>query len=1305
MSAASVVLALLPILLGSPNHHQTPPSAQGVSPLPNGVHAVWDVDRAWRESTPTRERICLNGLWNWQPSRSTVEAIPSAGWGWFKTPGCWPGIGDYMQKDCQTVYRNEAWKNLDMGGVTVAWYQREFNVPDAWKGRRISISADYVNSLAVVFVDGQRVGSISFPCGDLDVSSHVKAGGKHRLTMQVVALPLKAVIASYSDTNAAKEMRATVQRRGLCGDVFLGAAPTHTRLSDVRIETSVQRWTVTVRGEIAGADPSRDYRLVARIRENGRTIKTIQSGDLVPTGADSGRVSFTAAWSPQKLWDLNTPQNQYDAEISLLDRSGKVLDVQTPRRFGFRELWIDGRDFVLNRSRIFWSCVPFDNAAVSAGLASYEGAKESFLRLKSFGINMVYTHNYDCNPGSYLAFDEILRAADDVGMLVALTMPHFGDYDWSAPDADASNGYARHAAFFARVAANHPSVIAYATSHNATGYNEDTNPDKIDGFEYKRDSWALNNMNKALRAEAIIAGLDPSRLVYHHSSGSLGTMHTVNFYLNWAPIQELDDWFEHWGTVGIKPAFMVEFGVPFSWDWAMYRGWYKGVRSFGSAQVPWEYCMAEWNAQFLGDRAYRVSDAEKANLRWEAPMFESHREWYRWDYPYPMGSTDPGFEDQQQVWAMYTTDNWRAFRTWGVSGISPWETYGTFWRLKPGVKRGRVELTTDWNSLQKPGYSPDYVDGRFERRDTAFAESDWEPTTGGKSLLRNNRPLLGYIGGKSGEFTEKGHNFRAGERVAKELIVVNNSRTSVTCRCTWSLDLPVKLTGTARLDLQTGKIDRFPIAMALPADMKPGIYRLSADFEFLERESQHDEFTIHVLATPTPSTDKVRIAAYDPKGDTFATLTRLGYSVSKVQSASGLAGFDLLVIGKNALTPDSPGIDLSAVPKGLKVILFEQTGETLEQRFGFRIQEYGLRNVFPRIADHPALAGLDTDSLRDWRGDATVIPPRLSFVLADKFNGVPAVVRSGMLLPRVWRCGCRGSVASVLIEKPAIGDFRPIVDGGFSLQYSPLMEYREGQGLIVFCQMDVCGRTEPDPAADRLAANLIKYVSAWKPGPSRELLYAGDQSGRAQLEHAGFTVTDYAGKIDARHVLVAGPGSGTDLARYRDAISKDLSEDGHLLGIGLDGDDLRHILPTPAEASYREYIESAFEPMPLSSPFAGVADADVFNRAPRKIPVLAPGPGVEPGGVLASLNNGRAILMQLVPWSFTQAQQNTKRVFRHTSFALTRVLANLGVSANTPLLERFARPVDLSKKEQRWLSGFYLDVPAEEDDPYRFFGW
>ncbi len=72
--------------------------------LPEGVKAVWDMGQAYRETTPTRERISINGLWRWQPAGSRSDQPPAGNWGYFKVPGCWPGITDYMQKDCQTVY-------------------------------------------------------------------------------------------------------------------------------------------------------------------------------------------------------------------------------------------------------------------------------------------------------------------------------------------------------------------------------------------------------------------------------------------------------------------------------------------------------------------------------------------------------------------------------------------------------------------------------------------------------------------------------------------------------------------------------------------------------------------------------------------------------------------------------------------------------------------------------------------------------------------------------------------------------------------------------------------------------------------------------------------------------------------------------------------------------------------------------------------------------------------------------------------------------------------------------------------------
>jgi beta-galactosidase/beta-glucuronidase len=1273
------------------------------APLPDGVKAVWDLGKAHRDKTATRERVCLNGLWRWQPGRETADAVPADGWGYFKVPGFWPGNANYIQEDCQTLYRHPKWRDADLRGPTAAWYQRELTVPEEWTGRHLAVSAEYVNSFAVVYVDGKKVGDVRFPAGEVDLTAACRPGGKHVLSLLVVALPLKGVVLSYTDTNSARLVRGSVERRGLCGDVWLNSTPAAASITDVKVDTSVRKGEVTVSAALDGLAVGVAYSLRVRIVQEGRaarefTSKAFKAGDL-----KGGRVAVTETWKPEKLWDIHTPHNMLAAEVSLVDAEGKLLDASYPVRFGFREFWIDGRDFYLNGTRIHLSAVPLDNAQIGARTATYDGTRETLKRLQGFGINFVYTHNYGCQPGSHVSFAEVLRAADDVGMLVAFSQPHFSHYDWKAADADRSNGYPRHAEFYVRAAQNHPAVIAYSMSHNATGYDEDMNPDLIDGIRDPRDApWSRNGAALARRAEAIVRALDPSRIVYHHSSGNLGAMHTVNFYLNFVPIQELCDWFEHWATKGVKPVLPCEYGVPFTWDWMMYRGWYKGQREWGSARVPWEFCLAEWDAQFLGDRAYRVSEAEKQNLRWEAQQFRAGNLWHRWDYPHPVGSSV--FDDQEEVFARYITDTWRAHRTWGISANSPWE-YAAFWKVRDGADRRRKEFKVDWENLQRPGFSPDYTQRREWQMSTDGGRADWVPTVAAQALIRNNRPLLAYLGGKAGSFTSKDHTFRPGETVAKQLIIVNESRETVACECAWSLGLPRPVGGKKSVSVPTGDQERIPLRFDLPDTLPVGDYELTAAVRFEGRETQKDSFIISVLPRPADVPAGARIALLDPRGETSKLLTGMNVRFQKVEANADLSGFDVLIVGKEALTPDGPGPDVGRVQDGLKVIVFEQSAQVLEERFGFRVAEYGLRQVFRRVPDHPLLAGLEAENLRDWRGAATLLPPRLRYTLRPRYG--PTVKWCGIEVPRAWRAGCRGNVASVLIEKPTRGDILPILDGGYSLQYSPLLEYREGQGMVLFCQVDVTGRTEAEPAGDALARNMIRYVAGWKPLPRRKALYVGESAGKKHLEAAGLSLAAYArDQLAADRVLIVAPGGGKELAGDAAALGQWLREGGHVLALGLDRMEAESLLPARVGMRKKEHMAAYFEPPGVKSLLVGIGPADVHNRDPRELPLVITGATVLGNGVLAKAEDANLVLCQLVPWQFDpKKSMNLKRTFRRSSYLITRLAANLGAAESTPLLARFRLPVEASHHERRWLDGLYLDAPEEWDDPYRYFRW
>ena len=1226
--------------------------------LPPGVRAVWDLEKAYREATPTRERVCINGLWRWQPVEARSEKVPADNWGYFKVPGPWPRSMAGPLK----CYPHPNWKDRDLAGISRAWYQREITIPEDWAGRRITLYTEYPNSYAAVYVDGKAGGEIRWPGGQTEITSVCRPGRKQVLSIFV--------------------SRTGSRFRGLIGDVFLESMPEGARIDDVKIDTSVREWQISLDTAVSGLSKNARYVLRGEVTDGGHTVKTLESKPFRAGDVKNGRITFANSWKPDKLWDTHTPGNMYELKLSLVSSSGELLDEFRKIRFGFREFWVDGRYLRLNGSRITFFGMPTDNARSGPVSASYKMARENYRRLKAVGINLVYTHNYGCAIGEHTAFAEILRAADDTGMLLSFSQPQFGRFNWESPDADETNGYARIAEFYVRMAQNHPAVVMYSMSHNATSFAQALNPGHIDGTytpwpDPKGKRQRVDRRGTlALRAQAIIQRLDQSRPIYHHSSANLGQFYTLNCYLNFVPIQERSDYFGHWGTEGVKPLLLVEYGEPYIPSWSDKRVWSTRRR------VQW--LLAEWASQVTGDVAYESSTVNERNRKLSANLC--------------------GLQ------GIFISENWPAFRTWGVTMTNKWQIYDG-WNPRPGARN--PPCTVDWDDIQKPGYSLDEIITR--RWAVAYQESDWIPNSAGKALLRANTPLFAYIAGKPGGFTSKDHNFNPGDTVRKQVIVINNSRETVTADCSWSLTPgPDVLVGNETVTIETGEQVRIPVRLALPRDLKPGSYELKMTAKFDTGETQEDSFAIDVLPQVPKPEVSAKVALFDPKGETRKLLSKLSVKYRPVKADDDLAGYDVLIIGKHALSMHGPKLNLSRVREGLKVVMFEQSAEVLEKRMGFRVQEYALRRVFPRVSNHPLLAGLSTANLHDWCGEGTTIAPRLQTDMSSP-NDYPRIQWCGITVTRAWRCGCRGSVASALIEKPTSGDFLPLVAGGFGLQYSPLMEYREGKGMILFCQMDVTGRTEVDPAATRLTENILGYVSSWESDSGKRVLYVGDPAGKAHLQSMRLPVADYeGGQPNVNEVLVVGPGGGRFLAAHSAAVKAWLAEGGHLLAVGLDANEANAFLPFEVTMKTDEYLTNYFKtPADARSLLRGIGAADMYTRVRRQLPLVTGGATALGNGVLAEAANAKVVFCQLAPWQFdyrpagqTGSDFNIKPTFRRTSFVVTRLLGNMGVSPDTPLVKNIETPLAGVLREDVpgvvWLEGVTRpDTTGAALEPWR----
>ena len=132
---------------------------------------------------------------------------------------------------------------------------------------------------------------------------------------------------------------------------FCIALPLQTVFSDVRIETSFRRkkigFDVGLNNVLGGK-----YQLKARIFDGKKEVKEFTSPIITLPASKQTRTSFSDLWLAPKLWDLNSPQNLYSLQLSLLSETGKVLDILPAQEFGFREFWAKGRHFYLNGTKI-----------------------------------------------------------------------------------------------------------------------------------------------------------------------------------------------------------------------------------------------------------------------------------------------------------------------------------------------------------------------------------------------------------------------------------------------------------------------------------------------------------------------------------------------------------------------------------------------------------------------------------------------------------------------------------------------------------------------------------------------------------------------------------------------------------------------------------------------------------------------------------------------------------------------------------------------------------------------------------------
>ena len=1144
------------------------------APCPMHEEAAQSIEDAWTRTTPTRESISMNGLWQFRPVLSEAAAAdgkdtPKAAedivpanddcWGWFKLPAIWPDRWDNdeaYQSPILAQYLEDNFLTQENAVPEKAWYKRTINVPPHWEDRQIVLDFSLVNTHAKVFVDNAKAGDVWFPCGEVDLTGKLLPGKRQSIAILVEAIPLSDTMDAFMAPDRIIKDKAVVKNKGINGDVFLVSRPKGQRIAFVQAIPSVKNNTITFRTDLEDA-ANIPYKVVADVTLPNGTIKTF-SQKLPSIPNENNAIVFTSLWKKAPLWELDDPQ-LLTASVSLYSADGLTLiDRTIPFTFGFREFEARGKDLYLNGIPIHLRALHCEaGTSVNVECSAEPEAAEMLRRMRQYGFNFLINAHYNFNFGAMNYLEGLLRAAEKNGFLMSFSLPHLNQFGWKLDDLSVRNRFTWMTRSIIRKVANNPAVVMYAMNHNSCGYYGDQNPLKIDGkFRPEKDEdtefpLAGNRRNQASHAEKIVKSLDPTRLVYHHESGNLGDLHSVNIYLNWAPLQERSDWMTHWAANGVKPVFFVEWGLPHISSWSSYRGpaFIWRTNAFQSLWAT-EYAAAE-----IGEDAYRQASVYGGDaITHEQKLWETKQPFAWSELNKPIAK----YPFYHQIMAKYATDNWRSHRAFGVSAMLPWDQ-GALWKSPKNVNP-KAHLN-DLSVLKQPGIFPDRMKAMPSQ--FIYGKTDpagWEPTALGEAFLRWNQDTCAYIGGgieedstikvetvesskdnrpnhvtsdnqmpqhfvtkkkilsmsKSSFFTsitDKTHTYRQGETIRKNIVLINDTRRTRVVTVDWRCQ---SIRKSFKAKLKPGTVTTVPISCVVgDSGLETHTFgsRILMTAKFDNGDIWKDQFDFQTLPPQDKLLEGFSAWIYDPKGLSTKYLQEISMLELKPLTADETIDFEQIkepiIIGREAL--DDPAHItwlVEAIQKG-KLLIFEQSYDALTKRLGFRANIHGLRELFVTKSIHHAfidcVSPMEDDeeraantALKNWRGESTLTPPFLDVPEQETHN--PKWNWLGFENTRVWTAGNHGNVASVLIEKPEIGNWRPLAVGGFDMQYTPLLELIVDKGRTIFCQLDVTNRTENDPVADRIACRLIHYlIYAPDTGFKRKVHYTGGPEGRALL--------------------------------------------------------------------------------------------------------------------------------------------------------------------------------------------------------------
>jgi beta-galactosidase/beta-glucuronidase len=343
---------------------------------------------------------------------------------------------------------------------TVAWYEREFEIPDEWQRSAHPVQLTFgacgyetrvwLNGVALVTTEGEAVHLGEYTSFSYELpEEHVSAGGLNRLTVRIAD-------SLDPERPRGKQESHVYKRGGIWYQAISGPVRSvwlepvernrlRSRLSVVsHVRDGLVEFGVTTRVRDAGR-----YRLHLIVAGLDKDEPCATLDETLDLEAGERRQHVVVRITDAVPWSPANPV-LYRVVAQLTGDDGHVSQIET--RFGLREFEARGSRFYLNGEPIY-----LDGILYQPGLATFDEIRRHFRAIRELGANLVRVHITGVDPRIY-------ALADEMGLLLWLEVP--------SPHSSSERSRAAHAAELTRMLvhfAAQPSVVMVSLYNESWG--------------------------------------------------------------------------------------------------------------------------------------------------------------------------------------------------------------------------------------------------------------------------------------------------------------------------------------------------------------------------------------------------------------------------------------------------------------------------------------------------------------------------------------------------------------------------------------------------------------------------------------------------------------------------------------------------------------------------------------------------------------------------------------------------------------------------------------------------------------------